>query len=283
MVYAWLGVFDASAINTLDSYIEEGGRHFVRHYLIDFGAGLGSATSDVKGPHEGGQHLVEIGRSLATAFSLGFYRRHYESWRDEWTATVAEHPAIGWYPAETFDVEAFRTNRKVPAHKRMTDRDAYWGAKLVTSFSDEQLAAIAAGARLDPGENAYLLHALRARRDIIGRRYLTAVTAVEAPAVVPDASGARVCFDDLAVARGYAQASGVRYRVEITDDRGRRRGAMTAAAQGARSCLPAADVGLGYRVVAIGAELEAGGKWRAAKTARVHLRDGRVVGVERDE
>ena len=51
MLAAWLAVYDASAINTLDSYVEEDGRHFVRHYLIDFGAGLGSATSDVKGPH----------------------------------------------------------------------------------------------------------------------------------------------------------------------------------------------------------------------------------------
>ena len=50
---AWLGVFDASAINTLDSYVEDGPRHYVRHYLIDFGAGLGSATIDVEGPARG--------------------------------------------------------------------------------------------------------------------------------------------------------------------------------------------------------------------------------------
>ena len=283
MLYAWLGVFDASAINTLDSYIEENGRHYVRHYLIDFGAGLGSATTDVKGPHEGGQHLVEIGRSLATVFSLGIYRRHYESWRDEWSTTVAVHPSVGWYPAESFDVESFRTNRKVPAHKRMTDRDAYWGAKLVTSFTDAQLAAIAEVARLDPSEGAYLVYALRARRDVIGRRYLTAVTAVESPVMITDAGGTRVCFDDLAVARGYAQAPAVRYRVEITDDRGRRLGGMTAAAQGARSCLPVADATGGYRVIAISAALESGGKWREAKTSRIHVRDGRVVGLERDE
>jgi hypothetical protein len=283
IVYAWLGVFDASAINTLDSYVAENDRRFVRHYLIDFGAGLGSATTDVKGPHEGGQHLVEIGRSLATAFSLGFYRRHYQAWRDEWTLTVAQHPAIGWYPAETFDVESFRTNRKVPAHKRMTDRDAYWGAKLVTSFTDAQLAAVAEAARIDPQEAAYLLYALRARRDVIGRRYLTAMTAVESPAVVTDAGGPRVCFDDLAVTRGYAQPAAVRYRVAISDERGRPLGGVVARAQGARSCLPIADGGRGYRVIAISAELESGGTWRAAKTSRIHVRDGRVVGLERDE
>ena len=70
-----------SAINTLDSYVEEDGRHFVRHYFIDFGAGLGSATSDVKGPHDGGQYIVEVGRSLASLLSLGLYRRPYQSQR----------------------------------------------------------------------------------------------------------------------------------------------------------------------------------------------------------
>jgi hypothetical protein len=281
MIYAWLGVFDASAINTLDSWVEDGGRHYVRHYLIDFGAGLGSATSDAKGPHEGGQHLVEIGRSLAMAFSLGIYRRHYQSWRDEWSLTVSQHPAIAWYPAETFDVEAFRTNRKVPAHRRMTDRDAYWGAKIVTSFTDAQLATVAAVARLDEGETSYLVRALAARRDIIGRRYLAAMTAVESPVLIADAGGARVCFDDLAIARGYADAARLRYRVAMSDDRGRPVGSLTVAAQGARSCVPVA--GDGYRVIAISAEREADGKWRAAKTSRIHVRGGRVVGLERDE
>ena len=174
----------------------------MRHYLIDFGAGLGSATRDMKGPHEGGQHLVEFGRSLAAALSLGSLPP---------TLPVAagrvgrggrrSTPAIAWYPAETFDVEAFRTNRKVPAHKRMTDRDAYWGAKVVTSFTDAQLAAVAAAARLDARETTYLVRALRARRDIIGRRYLTAMTAVESPVMVADAGPARASASTISRSR----------------------------------------------------------------------------------
>jgi hypothetical protein len=44
VLIAWLNIEDASAINTLDSYVEEGGRRFVRHYFIDFGDSLGSAS-----------------------------------------------------------------------------------------------------------------------------------------------------------------------------------------------------------------------------------------------
>jgi AAA family ATP:ADP antiporter len=283
MLAAWLAVFDASAINTLDSYVEENGRRFVRHYVIDFGAGLGSATTDSKGPHQGGQHLVEVGRTLASALSLGLYRRHYQSQRGAWREEVAAHPVVGWFPAEGFDVESFRTNRKVPAHQRMTDRDAYWGAKLVTSFSDAQLAAVAATARLDPGETAYLSRALAVRRDVIGRRYLTAMTAVEAPAVIGNEAAARVCFDDLNIARGYVSPAHVRYAVSLADDRGRRRGEVKVAASGARTCMPATDVARGYRVIAVAAERDIDGTRVRAQTSRIHTRDGRVVGLDRDE
>jgi hypothetical protein len=226
---------------------------------------------------------VEVGRTLASALSLGLYRRPYQSQRDAWRAEVAAHPAVAWFPAEGFDVESFRTNRKVPAHQRMTDRDAYWGAKLVTSFSDAQLAAVAATARLDPGETAYLARALGARRDVIGRRYLTAMTAVEAPAVLGTDGAAQVCFDDLTIARGYLNPAHVRYVIHVADDRGRRRGEVNVAASGARTCAPATDVTRGYRVIAIRAERQLGGVWRRAKASRIHTRDGRVVGLDRDE
>ncbi|HEY7373796.1 MAG TPA: hypothetical protein VIF57_16670, partial [Polyangia bacterium] len=238
---AWLAVYDASALNTLDSYVEEDGRHFVRHYLFDFGAGLGSATSTVKGPADGQQYSIEVGRSLASLLTLGIYQRRYQSQRGVWFETMAAHPRIGWFPAEAFDVESFRTNRKGPAYKRMTDRDAYWGAKLVTSFTDAQIEAAVGAAELDPRDAAYIARALGVRRDIIGRRYLTAVTAVEAP-VIARGGVPQLCFDDLAVARGYDEASRVHYHVQIGDERGRLLADRTVTAQGPRSCVSAPEV-----------------------------------------
>ena len=68
----------------------------------------------------------------------------------------------------------------------MTERDAYWGAKIVTSFTDAQIAALIAAARLGEPDATYATHALEVRRDIIGRRYLRAMAAVEAPEVSVD-------------------------------------------------------------------------------------------------
>ena len=282
LLFAWLAVLDAGALNTLDSYVEERGRRFVRHYFIDFGAGLGSSTTRAKGPQQGQEHIVEVGRSLAALGALGFYQRPYQRQRESWWRLATEQPEIGWFTADDFDPDEYRSGRKVPAHRRITDRDAYWGAKLVTSFSDDQIAAIVAQAGLPFVEEIYLTRALRIRRDIIGRRYLRAATAVEAPHVA--AGGSALCFDDLAIARGYADAGEVRYEVAIADESGRPRGAFSARADAPKTCIPLPSAGGSYRVVEVRTVFPGeGASGRRAKAARVHLAGTSVLGLERDE
>ena len=290
MLFAWLSVLDPSAINTLDSYVEEGGRHFVRHYHFDFGCSFGSSTTHVQSPHQDGEYPVEVGRTLRALVSLGLYHRPFEDQRAEWQRLVALYPSIGYFPAETFDPDEYRTNRKLPTHVRMTDRDAYWGAKVVTSFTDQQLAAIVTTARLAAPDAAYIDYALRVRRDIIGRRYLRAMAAVEEPMVSED--GAQVCFHDLTLGRRYAEPWEVRYLIDVSDGRGQRLAAFPQAATSAHTCLslPSAPVGSGYRIVQVTAQMGAGNAARSTtKATRIHLRwreaEHRfvVVGLERDE
>lgn len=295
LLYAWLSVLDPSAINTIDSYVEVGGRHFIRHYFFDFGCAFGSATDYTEGVQQDGEYLVEVGRTLASIFTLGLYRRPFQddAHRDEWTRLRTEHPALGAIPAESFDPDTFRTNRKVPAFMRLTARDAYWGAKLVTAFTDDDIAALVATARLAQDDADYLERALRVRRDIIGRRYLRAVTAVEDPALSSD--GTALCFEDRAIARRYASPVEIAYQLRVTDGQGGSLGEREVEPTGPRTCVPigGAEPGAtGYRVVALTARV-AGGAGRAgvprAKTTRVHLRwrasERRfvVVGLERDE
>jgi hypothetical protein len=292
VLYSWLSVFDASSFNTLDSYVEEGGRRFIRHYHFDYGCSFGSATMHPQSPREDGERTIEVGRTLRALFSLGFYKRDFQYERAAWAKMTKEYPSVGYYPAETFDPEKHRTNRKVPAHMRRTDRDDYWGAKVVTSFTDAQLDALVAAARLPAADGDYLAHALKVRRDIIGRRYLRPLAAVEQPRVSED--GAQVCFDDLAIGRGYATAAETRYGFEISDGHGNRVAAGEQAATGARACVPVGGVGrgTGYRVVQIVAQHRApdgAGGVTSTKATRVHLRwrDAElrfvVVGLERDE
>ena len=293
MLFAWLSVLDPSSINTIDSYREEGGRRFVRHYFFDFGCAFGSATSYAQGIQQDGEYSIEVGRTLASWLTLGLYRRPFQDRRDEWLRLTAEHPALGYFPAETFDPDTFRTNQRIPSHMRMTDRDAYWGAKLVTSFTDEQIAALVGTARLSDSDAHYIDHALRVRRDIIGRRYLRAIAAVENPNMSPD--GTRICFEDLAIARGYAQPAEVRYQIDVSDGLGHRMATFEQESNGPFACLPIGSpepTASGYRVVEIREHLIAPANpagSHVTKATRVHLRwrEGEerfvMVGLERDE
>jgi hypothetical protein len=288
ILFAWLSVLDSGPINTMDSYVEAGGRHFVRHHILDLSCAFGSSTAYAQGPQDEGEYLIEIGRTLRALFTLGIYQRPFQTraYREEWKRLDETYPSIGFYPAESFDPDTFRGDRRVPAHMRMTARDAYWGAKIVTAFTDEQLRAMVATAQLPGPDSAYLEHAMAVRRDIIGRRYMRPIAAVENPTV----SDALVCFDDLAVARGYASPSELRYLVDVSDGYGRPITSFEQASTGAHACVAAGGPGGEYRVVSIRTRLADGkSAGQPGKASRVHLRwrarEGRfvVVGLERDE
>ena len=50
---AWLNHDDSRAVNTQDSVVAEGGRRYIRHYLIDFGSTLGSGSVVAQKPRAG--------------------------------------------------------------------------------------------------------------------------------------------------------------------------------------------------------------------------------------
>lgn len=292
VLFAWLSVLDSGPINTIDAYVEQSGRRFVQHYFFDFSCAFGSATDYAQGPQHDGEYLLEVGRTLAAFLTLGTYQRPFQSGarRAEWERLNAEHPSIGFYPAESFDPDTYRGNRRVPAHMRMTERDAYWGAKIVTSFTNEQLHAVVGSASLPERDAAYLEHALEVRRDIIGRRYLRAIAAVENPVLTPD--GGLLCFDDLAVARGYAGLDEPAYLVDRLDGEGRAVASFEQRGTGPHVCVGTGgpDRRIPYQVIRIRERLRAPqGQTRIAKATYVHLRwrsaEQRfvVVGMERDE
>ncbi|MFH0898997.1 MAG: hypothetical protein V2A73_00050 [Pseudomonadota bacterium] len=306
ILFAWLNVEDASAFNTLDALVEveRGERRFVRHYFIDFGAGLGSASYAPKIPFKGWERLVEVGRATKALATMGVYQRDWQQRRADWAEAVGKYPAIGWLPAGDWNPATFRTGRKVPAHMRMTDRDAYWGAKIVTSFTDQQIAAIVHQAGYDSDDAAHVERALRIRRDRIGRLYLSRVTAVERPAIAEE--GRQICYTDLLGQRGLVDPRQIVVSFQVVDGSGRRMAAGAQRLTGPRVCLPIgpsrlvgqcstmprAMPGLGertpvatYRVVTVSSTIAGA----PAKPARIHLawraseKRFVVVGLERDE
>ena len=78
-------------------------------------------------------------------------------------------PSIGNFSSKSFHPQKYKLIFTNPAFDNLTDRDGYWGAKIVVSFTDEQIeAAVKTGQYSNPKAAEYLISVLKERRDIIG-------------------------------------------------------------------------------------------------------------------
>lgn len=168
-INAWVNHTDCSARNTLDMYVTDGGRSFVRHHLLDFSGCLGSASiapQPLRSGHEYWEDYGTMARSLVT-LALPPYR---------WEASVDPGlPSVGFIDSRTFNPGDWRPYLQNPALDERTERDIKWGARIVAAFTDEQIrAAVESGRYTDPRATEYLVRVLEERRDKIVKRWLSA-------------------------------------------------------------------------------------------------------------
>lgn len=194
---AWLGHDDSRSINTLDTVIEDQGRKFIRHQLIDFGSTLGSASTKANSARSGHDYLFGWRPAAREFFSLGFYLPY-------WTKThFPDFKSVGRFEHQAFRPELYRPEYPNPAFLNALPEDHYWGAKKVMAFTDDQIRAIVkTGQFSDLGAESWVVECLINRRDKIGKAYLNSVLAVDHF----DASGEELRFEDLAVRFKFAPA-----------------------------------------------------------------------------
>jgi hypothetical protein len=166
---AWTNHIDVRGPNSLDMWVTENGRSFVRHHLIDFGACFGSGSIIKREYLAGSEYFIDckvIGRQLVT---LGLRPFRWEA------AVDPDLPSIGFIDSDTFDPGTWRPEYPNPAFDERTERDIRWGARIVAAFTDEHIRAAVARARYsDPRASEYLARVLIERRDKIVRRWLGA-------------------------------------------------------------------------------------------------------------
>jgi len=187
---AWLNHDDSRSINSFDSLISENRRQYIRHYLFDFGSTLGSGTVFAQKPRAGNEYLWEAGPTFKSLFSLGL-------WVHPWIRVdYPNYPSIGNFEAEFFQPEKWKPEYPNRAFDNLTNEDAFWAAKLVMAFTDDQLAAIVKTGQLsDPRAEAYLTQTLIKRRDKVGRYWLNQVNPLDQIRVTENA----LVFDNAAV------------------------------------------------------------------------------------
>jgi len=266
---AWLNHSDSRAINTLDSLVEENGVKFVKHYLIDFGSILGSASVVSNSARDGNAYLWEFKPALAQMFTLGLYTPRWMR------ANFEKSPALGMIQYPDSDPERFKPNYPSPAFQNRLPDDEFWAAKKVMAFTNEQIrAAVQLAQYSNPDDTELLTNYLIGRRDRIGRTYFAKVLPLDNFRV----EDRQLKFEDLAAKHNFRAAGEYKAEWSRFDNNS---GAHTAIA-GAMSFQlpePAQSAAAGsYFAAKISGE-------DAAKTVTVYLRKEqnqfKVVGIDR--
>ena len=246
-------------------YVEDGGRHFLRHFLIDFGEALGGHAAEKGRMTDGYEYGWDTESAIVGAVTFGLWKR---PWEDR---APSPWPSVGPISTTAFDP---RTWREAYPYWPFFERDAadeYWAATIVMRFDRPLVDALVATGRLsDPRAAAYLAEAIMFRRQKIGATYIEAVTALDDFVV----KGGRLCAVDMGTRFGLAHG-GVAERL---DDRGHVMEAATIA-EGGTVCF--APLRGGYEVLRLRVNRGVG---LVRPPMQVHVRDAaRVVGVLRIE
>jgi hypothetical protein len=190
---AWLNHDDTRSINSLDVYTDD---QYVKHYLIDFGSCLGSGSVKPQTRRAGNEYMWEAWPTFKTMATLGLWARPYLK------IDYPDHPSIGRFESEAFRAELWRPEYPNPAFQLMDERDAFWAAKIVMSFTDEEVRAVVEnGGMSDDEARAYMIRTLLERRDKIGRYYLNLTNPVDEFYV----EGSVLDFSNLSVKYGFGK------------------------------------------------------------------------------
>jgi hypothetical protein len=195
---AWLGHDDSRAINTVDFLVEESGLRYIKHYLIDFGSTLGSASTGPNSPRSGFEPIFSWGPPAVQFFTFGLI---VPDWAK---AEYPDLPAVGRFESKRFDAADWVPEYPNPAFRNRLSDDEFWAAKQVMNFTDEQIRAVVRSANFsDSRAEQWIADALIERRDKIGRAFLTKVLPLDRFAV----QDGRLVFEDLAAKHGIAPAA----------------------------------------------------------------------------
>jgi hypothetical protein len=212
---AWINDWDTEDHQFLDTFVEtRDSLGHVDHYILDVGSSFGAAASGPRQLWTGYENMFDLTWTARRLLTLGFVE---EPWRRARQKTG--FPSVGNYESEAYRPQDFKQLVPQPAFREMTDRDGYWGAKIVVSFSDAQIAAAVEAAQYeDPRASDYLVRNLILRRDAIARHWFGRVVPLDFFSVQDGA----LRFCDLAVDVGLTGDRAYDVEIESTDGRGPR-------------------------------------------------------------
>jgi hypothetical protein len=209
VIASWINHWDMKEMNSLDMYVEENGRKFLRHYLIDFGSTLGGGKSPLEYFH-GREYGFDSGNVLKEIFTFGVYETP-----DEKSAPLV-FPEVGIFSSDDFNPGSWKPSVPVMYFDNMTSEDALWGTRVILSFSADDLMSIVKTAEYtNPRVADYVVKTLLERRRMIAHHWLEDGTPIGDFALVSENEGLRLTFSDFLVEHDLASKGSVQYNYEV--------------------------------------------------------------------
>jgi hypothetical protein len=221
---AWLNHTHMDALHTFDIVAQrEGEPPYIRHYLLDFMATLGSGLSGQKAVWEGHDPVYGQKTTLQNIAGFGLYT---PAWM---RASYPDLPAVGRLESETFEPGTWTPLYDLaPFANRLPD-DTFWAARQVMAFTDDDIRAIVQVAQYsNPAVDRWIADCLIDRRNRIGRVYLTRVLPLDDIAV----RGTELAYVDLAAQYKFAEPRPFRVDWAMFDNKAGKPAALLATTEG---------------------------------------------------
>ncbi len=270
---AWLNHDEATDINSMDAYqgTEENG--YVKHYLIDFGSALGSASIRPQDRQSGNEYVIEWGPIFRSAASFGLLDRPWRS------VKYPEYPSVGRFESTYFQPADWKPEYPNPAFDRMLPEDAFWATRIVMQFTDEMIRTLVkTGQYENPGAEDYFVQTLIERRDKVISYYLSLLP----PLDEFQWTGNNLQFKNYGVDRGIGKIDGYRYQWFRFDNNTGTASPAGEEATVSSSLIPVPAIEGEYLLVRIEPLAASIPGWN--RKVEVYLRgsDRSVIGIERE-
>ncbi|MFU8859287.1 MAG: hypothetical protein ACNA8K_02585 [Cyclonatronaceae bacterium] len=217
VISSWLNDTDRRDANTMAVYTAN---RYIKHYVQDFGNTLGANGGVIHEPIYGQAYLVDPRYMVLHTLTLGVFVNNWETVDAE---KFIPHPSVGYFRAETFQPGRWVPVHPLPAYENMTLRDAFWGAKQVMSFSDDEIRAIVKTGMLSSTRaEEYLTDVLIKRRDMIGRYWFSRINPLDKFTIDSDGDTLYLSFTDLGIEGKLFKAADTRYEYAVWEEGGRR-------------------------------------------------------------
>ena len=215
---SWTNNYDLHRKNTMDVLVEEEGKQKIKHYLLDFGSSLGSSGYRAKVPAVGFENLIDYKAILR---AIGLLKVKQKPWEIRWDDDqhTIRYPSIGYFDNDQFDPGHWKSNLPHTTFGYLTDADAYWAAKIISKFTDEDIEAVVKTGKLSSKTaEDYLINTLIERRDMVVQYWFDKVTPLENFYITASNGGVQISFDDLMVQKGWAPNRTYEYKLYALEE-----------------------------------------------------------------